>query len=149
MDIELRRLQLPDTCWPPLFNQILSQSFDKKAANLQHVVPIIIDPEVVVFPVEQLKYDFGPHNESAINWPDVLNSNLNDRTALEYKKRATASLPVPSDYSSTVAVFGVSSEIGRINVRGSVVTRARKCVGQVYIAVNFIGRRAVVYTRLR
>lgn len=100
-------------------------------------------------PVEHLEYDFGPHNESAIDWPDVLHSNLNDRSALVFKKRAKASLPVPSDHSSTMGVLRVPSVIGRIDVHGSVVTRARKCVGEVYIAVNFIGRRAVVDTRLR
>lgn len=118
-------------------------------AHLQHVIPIIVDPKVVEFPVEQLKYDFGPHNESPIHWPNVFNCNLNDRTTLKLEKRAKASLAVPSDYFSTMGVLRVLSIIWWIKVRGSVVTRARKCVGQVYIAVNFIGRRAVVYTRLR
>lgn len=100
-------------------------------------------------PVEQLKYDFGPHDESAVHWSNVFNCNLNDRSTLKLEKRAKASLSVPSDYNSTVGVLRVLSVIGRINVRGSVVTRARKCVGQIYIAVDLIGRRAVVYTRLR
>lgn len=100
-------------------------------------------------PVEQLEYDFGPHNESAIHWPNVFDCNLHDRSTLKLEKRTKTSLPVPSDYDSTMGVLGVLSEIGRIMVRGSVMTRARKCVGQVDIAVNFIGRRAVVYTRLR
>ncbi len=118
-------------------------------ANLQHVIPIIVDPEIVELPVVQLKYDFGPHDESAVHWLNVLNSNLKDRTILKREKRAKASLPVPSDDYSTVGVLRVLSIIGRIMVWSSVLTRSRKCVGQVYIAVDLIGRRAVVYTRLR
>ena len=111
MDIELHRLQLPDTCWA----RKSAKSRRKvllKVANLRHVVSIVVDPKIVELPVEHLEYDFSPHNESAIPWPDVLKSNVNDLSALEIKKRAKASLPVPSNYFSTMGVLGVLSVIG-------------------------------------
>ena len=63
-------------------------------------------------PVVHLEYDFGSHNESSIGWPDVLKSDIDDLSALEFKERAKTSLPVPSDHFSTMGVLGVLSVIG-------------------------------------
>ena len=84
MDIELHRLQLPDTCWACKSTKSCRKVL-QKVANLRDVVSIVVDPEIVELTVEHLEHDFSPHNESAIPWPDVLKSNINSLSALEIK----------------------------------------------------------------
>ena len=43
----------------------------QEVTNLQHVIPIIVDPEVVELPVKHLKHNLSSHDKSTVKWPNV------------------------------------------------------------------------------